>query len=58
VLIADRIVVMRNGEVQEIMSVPLKRPRGDLGAVRGTAEFADARYRVWKALHATPETVH
>jgi hypothetical protein len=49
---------MRNGEVQEIMSVPLERPRGDLGAVRGTAEFADARYRVWKALHATAETVH
>jgi NitT/TauT family transport system ATP-binding protein len=58
VLIADRIVVMRNGAVQEIMSVPLARPRGDLGAVRGTAEFADARYRVWKALHETAETVH
>src|SRR5882757_5809906 len=58
VLIADRIVVMRNGAVQEIMSVPLERPRGDLGSVRGTAEFADSRYRVWKALHATPETVH
>ena len=55
VLIADRIVVMRAGSVQETMTVPLKRPRGDLGAVRGTAEFADARYRVWKALH---ETVH
>src|SRR5262249_30971996 len=49
VLIADRIVVMREGQVQEIMDVPLPRPRGDLGTVRGMKEFADTRYRVWKA---------
>src|SRR5262250_3980909 len=36
VLIADRIVVMKHGRVQEIMDVPLKRPRPDLGIVRGT----------------------
>ncbi len=52
VLIADRIVVMRNGRVEDIMTVPLPRPRPDLGVVRGTSEFADTRYRVWKALHA------
>jgi ABC-type nitrate/sulfonate/bicarbonate transport system ATPase subunit len=52
VLIADRIVVIKDGMVQEIMTVPLKRPRPDLGIVRGTPEFADTRYRVWKALHA------
>ena len=52
VLIADRIVVMKDGMVQEIMTVPLKRPRPDLGVVRGTSEFADTRYRVWQALHA------
>jgi NitT/TauT family transport system ATP-binding protein len=51
VLIADRIVIMRDGRVQEVMTVPLPRPRGDLGAVRGTKEFADTRYHVWKALH-------
>jgi NitT/TauT family transport system ATP-binding protein len=51
VLIADRIVVMREGRVQEIMDVPLERPRGDLGIVRGTNEFAATRYHVWKALH-------
>src|SRR5205085_3852722 len=33
VLIADRIVVMKQGRVQEIMSVPLARPRPDLGIV-------------------------
>src|SRR6266508_1395955 len=52
VLIADRIVVIKNGMVQEIMTVPLTRPRPDLGIVRGTTEFAETRYRVWKALHA------
>ncbi len=52
VLIADRIVVLREGAVQEIMHVPLPRPRGDLGSVRGTKAFADTRYGVWQALHA------
>ncbi|MFZ0068394.1 MAG: ABC transporter ATP-binding protein [Pseudolabrys sp.] len=51
VLIADRIVVMKNGRVQEIMEVPIKRPRPDLGVVRGTPEFAETRYRVWCAIH-------
>ena len=58
VLIADRIVVMKAGMVQEIMTVPLARPRPDLGIVRGMSEFAQTRYRVWKALHEPPRTVH
>jgi len=60
-LIADRIVIMREGRVQEILHVPLPRPRDDLGAARGTKEFADTRYHVWKALHApsgAASTVH
>src|SRR5229473_1721817 len=56
VLIADRIVIMRDGLIQEILLVPLPRPRGDLGMVRGTKEFAETRYHVWKALHAAPDT--
>jgi NitT/TauT family transport system ATP-binding protein len=52
VLIADRIVLMKQGRVADIMTVPLARPRGDLGAVRGTAQFADTRYRIWQELHA------
>src|SRR5512141_1409270 len=51
VLIADRSVVMKNGRVQKSMNVRLGRPRPDLGLVRGTTEFADTRYKVWKALH-------
>ena len=58
VLIADRIVVMKHGMVQEIMTVPLSRPRSDLGIVRGTADFADTRYRVWKALHEPAAALH
>jgi NitT/TauT family transport system ATP-binding protein len=59
VLIADRIVIMREGRIEEMLDVPLPRPR-DLGAVRGTREFADTRYRVWRALHgpATTPSVH
>jgi NitT/TauT family transport system ATP-binding protein len=57
VLIADRIAVMKNGRVHEIMNVPLGRPRPDLGVVRGTPEFAETRYKVWRALH-DDNTVH
>jgi NitT/TauT family transport system ATP-binding protein len=57
VLIADRIIVMKDGRVCEVMSVPLKRPRPDLGLVRGTPEFAETRYKVWRALH-DDATVH
>src|SRR5258708_3941143 len=57
-LIADRIVVLKNGRLQEIMTVPLPRPRPDLGAVRGLPEFAATRYRVWQALHQPDDTLH
>ncbi len=54
VLLADRVVVMQHGSVQEIMDVNLPRPRGDLGALRGSAEFADTRYRLWRAINTQP----
>jgi NitT/TauT family transport system ATP-binding protein len=54
VLLADRVVVMQHGSVQEIMDVSLPRPRGDLGALRGSAEFADTRYRLWRAINTQP----
>jgi NitT/TauT family transport system ATP-binding protein len=50
VLISDRIVIMRQGRVADIMTVPAKRPR-DLEKMRGTPEFAETRYKVWRALH-------
>ena len=57
VLLADRIVVMRSGRIQDVFDVPLPRPRGDLGLIRGTAGFAETRYRIWRAVHGG-EAVH
>jgi len=51
VLLADRVMVMRNGTIEQTMDVPLPRPRGDLGGVRRTPEFGETRYRIWQALH-------
>src|SRR5215467_8771874 len=52
VLLADRIVVIKRGTVQEINAVPLPRPRGDTGVLRRLPQFAETRYRIWQALHA------
>jgi len=52
VLLADRVVVMQHGSVQEIMDVPLPRPRGDVEALRGSAAFGETRYRLWRAINA------
>jgi NitT/TauT family transport system ATP-binding protein len=52
VLLADRVVVMQHGRVQEIVTVPLPRPRDDLAKIRGSDEFARTRYHIWQAIHA------
>ncbi|WP_454854623.1 ABC transporter ATP-binding protein [Rhizobium binxianense] len=57
VLLADRVIVMRAGTVQETIDINLPRPRGDLGALRGSPDFAAARYRIWRALHELPDSV-
>jgi NitT/TauT family transport system ATP-binding protein len=53
VLLADRVVVMRAGRVEETIPVPLARPRDDVARIRGVAAFAETRYRIWRALHPT-----
>jgi NitT/TauT family transport system ATP-binding protein len=58
VVIADRVVVMRDGRVRETVTVPLPRPREDTSTVRGRPEFADTRYHIWRAVHDLPVTVH
>jgi NitT/TauT family transport system ATP-binding protein len=58
VLLADRVVVMQQGRLQEIVTVPLPRPRDDLAKIRGSDAFAQTRYHVWQALHAGAATVH
>jgi NitT/TauT family transport system ATP-binding protein len=58
VLLADRVVVMQHGRLQEIVTVPIARPRDDIAKIRGSEEFAQIRYHIWQALHAGAPTVH
>lgn len=57
VLLADRVVVMLGGHLQEIVPVDLGRPRNDMRAIRLSDEFAKKRAMIWEALHeaAAPE---
>jgi NitT/TauT family transport system ATP-binding protein len=57
VLLADRVVVMQHGRLQEIVTVPIARPRDDIAKIRGSEEFAQTRYHIWRALH-DGATVH
>jgi NitT/TauT family transport system ATP-binding protein len=57
VLLADRVVVMQHGRLQEIVTVPIARPRADIAKIRGSEEFAQTRYHIWRALH-DGATVH
>jgi len=52
VLLADRVVVMQHGRLQEIVAVPLPWPRDDLAKIRGSDAFAQTRYHIWRTLHA------
>lgn len=53
VLLADRVVLMstRPGRVKEIIEVGIPREtRKDLALVRGSREFADLRFYLWRGL--------
>ena len=58
ILLADRVVVMRKGQVAEILDIDLPRPRGDMGQLRGSQAYAALRFRLWTALHTEMEPVH
>jgi NitT/TauT family transport system ATP-binding protein len=58
VVLADRVVVMRDGAIAETMEVPLPRPRLDQDSVRGHPAFAATRHRLWQALHGGAATRH
>ena len=50
VLLADRIIVMRDGAVQEEIAVPLPKARRSGGAPRHRG-IRQARHQVWNTLH-------
>ena len=54
VLLADRVVVMASnpGRVHEIVDINIPRPRLDPIAIRGSDEFTQKRYYIWKTLTA------
>ena len=49
VLIADRIVVMKDGRVQEIIERAARPPAPRSELVRGLPEFSETRYKIWRA---------
>jgi NitT/TauT family transport system ATP-binding protein len=58
VLLGDRVVVMGQGRIREIVDIPLPRPRIDVDAIRGDALFAQTRHRIWRSLHAGARDAH
>ena len=57
VMLADRVVVMNAGRVQEIIPVRLERPRKGPTALRAEPEFLAKRNMIWAALHGAPAAV-
>ncbi|MBK1795496.1 ABC transporter ATP-binding protein [Devosia sp. WQ 349] len=55
VLLADRIVVMSQGRVKEVLEVHLPRPRPSLAALRGDPEFGEKRLRLFDLLKSEME---
>jgi NitT/TauT family transport system ATP-binding protein len=51
VLLADRVVVMSGGQIREIVSIDIPRPRHDLRGIFLTNEFTHKRHKIWSALH-------
>jgi len=51
VLLADRIAVMVQGHLREVIDVNIERPRNDMRAIRSSEEFTRKRQLAWDALH-------
>ena len=56
ILIADRVVVLNAGCVDQIVDINLPRPRGNIDAIRAMPTFAGLRYHLWKSLHVNRNT--
>lgn len=51
VLLADRVIVMKEGRVDTVFTIEIPRPRGKLAGLRGNAEFGRKRLALWDRLH-------
>jgi len=51
VFLADRVVVMAEGRICEIIPIEIAQSRSDVRAFRGSNEFALKRTHVWETLH-------
>ena len=51
VFLADRVVVMAEGRIREIIPIEIGQSRSDVRAFRGSNEFALKRTHVWETLH-------
>jgi len=51
VLLADRVIVMKAGRVEQVLTIEIPRPRGKLAGLRGNAEFGRKRLALWELLH-------
>jgi NitT/TauT family transport system ATP-binding protein len=51
VMLADRVVVMKQGVVSETIPIEIGRDRQDMRAVRTSAEYSRKRTMIWEALH-------
>jgi NitT/TauT family transport system ATP-binding protein len=54
VLLSDRIMVFSpQGRIHEVVDVNIPRPRSDPVAIRGSEEFQNKRYHIWRLLKLT-----
>ena len=51
VLLADRVIVMKAGRVEQVLTIEIPRPRGKLAGLRGNTEFGRKRLALWELLH-------
>jgi NitT/TauT family transport system ATP-binding protein len=57
VLLADRIFVFSpHGRIHEVVDINIPRPRIDAVAIRGSAEFQEKQYHIWKTLKAIDDS--
>lgn len=52
VLLADKVIVMfpHPGRIEEITDINIPRPRNDMIEIKGSDEFNEKRYHIWKKL--------